>query len=69
MEHPTKRVKADKTPKQVSHFYSNGDVCEETNKARAVEVKLKCPNIKTNPEYVALYLLEPKTCEYVLGVS
>lgn len=68
-DHPEKRVKADKTPKQVSHFYSNGDVCEETKKPRTVEVKLRCPNTKTNAEYVALYLLEPKTCEYVLGVS
>jgi endoplasmic reticulum lectin 1 len=37
----SKKPKVGKTPKQVSHLYSNGDLCELTNKPRSVEVKLK----------------------------
>lgn len=53
----------------MSHFYGNGDTCEETGKARQVEVKLKCKYVEGHPESVALYLLEPKTCQYILVVS
>ena len=38
-------------------------------KARQVEVKLKCKYVEGHPESVALYLLEPKTCQYILVVS
>lgn len=38
---PGKRVKAGKTPRQVSHLYGNGDICGETKRPRQVEVKLK----------------------------
>jgi len=38
---PSRKPKAGKTPKQVSHFYSNGDLCDVTGKPRQVEVKLK----------------------------
>lgn len=65
----SKKPKPGKTPKQVSHLYSNGDSCDMTNKARKVEVKLKCRNISGHPDSVALYLLEPKTCEYILGIE
>lgn len=53
----------------MSHFYGNGDICEETGRARQVEVKLKCKYVEGHPESVALYLLEPKTCQYILVVS
>jgi endoplasmic reticulum lectin 1 len=33
------------------------------------QVKLKCLEGSTSPGAVALYLLEPKTCEYILGVE
>ena len=36
-----KRPKLNKTPKQVSNYYSNGDLCDMTNKPRSVEVKMK----------------------------
>ncbi|XP_058792068.1 endoplasmic reticulum lectin 1 isoform X2 [Phymastichus coffea] len=56
--------------KQVSHFYSDGSICDLTGKPRQTEVKLKCV---TNPmgsqSSVSLYLLEPTSCEYVLGVE
>ena len=54
--------------KQLSHFYGGGDICDVTKKPRQVEVKLKCKK-SDSPSTVSLYLVEPKTCEYVLGVE
>lgn len=54
--------------KHVSHFYSNGDICDVTQKPRQLEVKLKCKR-SDSPSTVSLYLLEPRTCEYVLGIE
>jgi hypothetical protein len=34
-----------------------------------LQVKLKCLEGNSSPGAVALYLLEPKTCEYILGVE
>jgi len=67
-EHPTKRPKEGEARKHVSHFYSEGDICDLTGKPRQIEVKLKCKKADS-PSTVSLYLLEPKTCEYVLGVE
>ncbi|KAJ0175790.1 hypothetical protein K1T71_008949 [Dendrolimus kikuchii] len=53
----------------VSHFYSNGDICDKTGKPRQTEVKLKCLENSSSPAQVSLYLLEPKTCHYILGVE
>lgn len=53
----------------VSHFYSNGDICDKTNKPRQTEVKLKCLENSSSPAQVSLYLLEPRTCHYILGVE
>ena len=39
-----------------------------TEKPRQVEVKLKCKR-SDSPSTVSLYLLEPRTCEYVLGIE
>ncbi|XP_076313758.1 endoplasmic reticulum lectin 1 isoform X1 [Tachypleus tridentatus] len=66
---PQKRPKRGKVLRHVSQLYSGGAVCEETGKPRQVEVKLKCKDIKGHPDSVSLYLLEPKTCEYILGVE
>ncbi len=65
---PGKRPKPAAARKHVSHFYSGGDVCDITKKPRSVEVKLKCKK-SDSPSTVSLYLLEPKTCEYILGVE
>lgn len=54
---------------QVSHFYSHGDVCDITGKERSVEVRLKCREAPGNPNAVTLFLLEPKSCEYIMGVE
>ncbi|XP_046962137.1 endoplasmic reticulum lectin 1 isoform X2 [Vanessa cardui] len=53
----------------VSHFYSGGDVCDKTSKPRQTEVKLKCLENSSSPAQVSLYLLEPRTCHYILGVE
>lgn len=70
-QNPEKRPKKGKTPKLVSHLYGDGDVCPETGKARQVEVKLKCKfnDAGGSSDTVSLYLLEPQTCSYILGVS
>lgn len=54
--------------KVVSHFYSHGDVCDLTGKPRQVIVKLKCKESES-PHAVTVYLLEPQTCQYILGVE
>jgi len=67
-QHPSKKPKEGSSRKQVSIFYSNGEMCDLTGKPRQIEVKLKC-KAADSPSTVSLYLLEPKTCEYVLGVE
>lgn len=67
-EHPTKKPKPMDKRKFVSHLYSDGDICDLTGRPRQVEVKLKCKEADS-PSVVSLYLLEPKTCQYVLGVE
>lgn len=54
--------------KLVSHFYGHGDVCDLTDKPRQVIVKLKCKESES-PHAVTVYMLEPQTCQYVLGVE
>jgi len=67
-EHPSKRPKSVESRKQVSIFYSGGEICDLTQKPRQIEVKMKCKPADS-PSTVSLYLLEPRTCEYVLGVE
>lgn len=68
--HPHKKPKPLPQRKQLSHFYSDGSVCDKTGKLRQTEVKLKCvESHTTSPSSVSLFLLEPKTCEYILGVE
>lgn len=55
------------TRTSISHFYSNGDYCEKTGRPRQTEVKLKC--VDSSKSQVTIYLLEPKTCNYILGVE
>lgn len=68
-EHPHKRPKPISQRKVLSHFYSNGEICDKTGKPRQTEVKLKCLENASNLNAVSLYLLEPKYCEYILGVE
>lgn len=64
---PTSK-KVTKKVRMVQHFYHNGDYCDEVKKPREVVVKLKCKH-SSSPHAVTIYLLEPKTCSYVLGVE
>ncbi|XP_008320064.1 endoplasmic reticulum lectin 1 isoform X2 [Cynoglossus semilaevis] len=54
--------------KLVSHFYGHGDICDLTGKPRQVIVKLKCKESES-PHAVTVYMLEPQTCQYILGVE
>ncbi|CAI5771318.1 Uncharacterized protein PODLI_1B020916 [Podarcis lilfordi] len=56
------------TVKMVSHYYGNGDLCDLTDKPRQVTVKLKCKE-SDSPHAVTVYMLEPHSCQYVLGVE
>lgn len=68
--HPNKRPKSLGQRKQLSHFYSDGSFCDKTGKLRQTEVRLKCvENFSSSPSSVSLFLLEPKVCEYILGVE
>lgn len=44
-------------------------MCEKTGEKRQTEVKLKCMDGSNSPTAVSLYLMEPQTCQYVLGVE
>ncbi|VDN51111.1 unnamed protein product [Dracunculus medinensis] len=54
---------------QVIHFYAGGDICEDVNIARSVEVRIRCRESFGSQTAVTLYLLEPHTCNYVLSVE
>uniref|UniRef100_A0AC11EKF6 Endoplasmic reticulum lectin 1 n=1 Tax=Ovis aries TaxID=9940 RepID=A0AC11EKF6_SHEEP len=56
------------TVRMVSHFYGNGDICDITDKPRQVTVKLKCKE-SDSPHAVTVYMLEPHSCQYILGVE
>ncbi|PNF24823.1 Endoplasmic reticulum lectin 1 [Cryptotermes secundus] len=68
-KNPHKRPKPRAHRRQISHLYSDGTLCDKTGRPRQTEVKLKCLENTSNFGAVALYLLEPKTCEYILGVE
>lgn len=68
-KHPQKRPKAVSQRKQLIHFYADGHLCEEAHRNRETEVVLKCMENARSPSAVSLYLLEPQTCQYILGVE
>lgn len=68
-QNPHKRPKPKEQRDQLSHFYSGGSICDKTGRPRQTEVKLKCLKNAANLNAVSLYLLEPKYCEYILGVE
>jgi len=67
-KNPHKKSISLSSKKQVVHYYTGGAPCDATGEPRIVEVKFKCVE-NPNPAAIALYLLEPKTCEYTLGVE
>lgn len=67
--HRQKLPKPIEQRKQLSHFYQGGTICDKTGKKRETEVVLKCMENAQSPSKVSLYLLEPQTCQYILGVE
>lgn len=68
--HPNKRPLSNPTERTtVTHYFSNGERCDQTGKPRFVEVKLRCLRIKEKSFAVSLYLMEPLTCEYILTIE
>uniref|UniRef100_A0A1B6G9A4 Endoplasmic reticulum lectin 1 n=1 Tax=Cuerna arida TaxID=1464854 RepID=A0A1B6G9A4_9HEMI len=65
---PHKRPKPLAERKQVSHYYGSGSICDKTGQPRETEVKLKCVE-SSSVGAVSLYLIEPHTCQYILGVE
>ncbi|ALC39404.1 CG6766 [Drosophila busckii] len=51
------------------HHYEKGTHCDRTNLPREVDVKLTCMPVTTSGTAVSMYLLEPKTCQYILVVE
>lgn len=68
-KNPHKRPKPSHQRTQLSHLYSGGSICDKTGKPRQTEVKLKCLENAASVNAVSLYLLEPRFCEYILGVE
>lgn len=66
-ENPQKRPQ--KSSPYISYFYQGGSKCDETGEPRQTEVQLKCVEDATSKSKVALFLREPKTCNYILGVE
>jgi len=62
---PLKKVKR---ALSISNLYTGGDYCDANSRPRSVEVKLKCKS-DGDPHSVSIYLLEPETCEYIMGVE
>jgi hypothetical protein len=50
-------------------MYTNGQLCEANNKNRYVEVRFRCPKPDAKSHAVSLFLIEPLTCEYLLGIE
>ena len=67
-EHESKKPKPIEKRNHLSHFYQGGQLCELTGEKRQTEVKLKCLEGDSSTS-VSLYLMEPSTCKYVLGVE
>ncbi|XP_067937993.1 endoplasmic reticulum lectin 1-like [Watersipora subatra] len=68
-KHPSKNMNKHNTRRYISQFYSEGDFCDEIKAKRTVEVKLKCTQMGGSSHAVAIYLVEPSTCQYILTVE
>ncbi|EDW45876.1 endoplasmic reticulum lectin 1 [Drosophila sechellia] len=51
------------------HHYGKGTHCEQIGVPREVDVKLTCTPVTNSGTAVSMYLLEPKTCQYILVVE
>lgn len=68
-DNPQKRPKLLAQRTHVTHFYQGGSLCDKTGEQRQTEVKLKCLENSPSASKVSLYLMEPQTCQYILGVE
>lgn len=68
-ENPQKRPKPLQSRTHLTHFYQGGSLCDKTGEKRQTEVKLKCLENSPSASKVSLYLMEPQTCQYILGVE
>lgn len=68
-ENPQKRPKPVQSRTHLTHFYQGGSLCDKTGEKRQTEVKLKCLENSPSSSKVSLYLMEPQTCQYILGVE
>ncbi|CAF1192809.1 unnamed protein product [Adineta steineri] len=67
---PKKRLAGNIRDRQfVSLYYTDGDICELTKTRRVVEVKLRCSKNAEKSHATSMYLVEPETCSYVMGVE
>lgn len=69
-KNPKKRPSGNLRDRQfVSLYYTDGDICELTKTRRVIEVKLRCPKNTDKSHATSMYLVEPETCSYVMGVE
>lgn len=70
-ENPQKRAisKVGGARAQLTHFYQGGTICDKTGEKRQTEVQLKCMENSSSMTKVSLFLMEPKMCQYILGVE
>lgn len=54
---------------QLNHIYSKGDICDETQAHRDVEVRIRCATADHSALAFSMHLTEPKTCQYVLTID
>ncbi|CAF3829646.1 unnamed protein product [Rotaria sordida] len=69
-KNPKKKPSGNTKDRQfVSLYYTDGDMCDLTKTRRVVEVKLRCQKKMDKSHATSMYLVEPETCSYVLGVE
>lgn len=69
-DNPQKRPNSKTSARnQLTHFYQSGSICDKTGEKRQTEVQLKCMENSSSLTKVSLFLMEPKVCQYILGVE
>lgn len=69
-DNPSKGAKRAGYSSSLWHHYDKGTQCDRTGLPREVDVKLTCTmSAGGSSTAVSMYLLEPKTCQYILVVE
>nr|XP_016923536.1 endoplasmic reticulum lectin 1 [Drosophila suzukii] len=66
---PDKGARRSGFTSSIWHHYGKGTHCDRTGLPREVDVKLTCTPVTNSGTAVSMYLLEPKTCQYILVVE